>query len=450
MRDLHARMLAALLAGEGLDGIAGAAAEEAGEPIAILLPARGLAVASSADVDLDSLIELSAARIRGDAEANPASIDLEIAIEAGDETIGIVIALERPSNGMPDLQIDREEILRTAALAALAEVAVADARDEVAADVRGGLLEDLRARRAAPAETMSRAARLGCDLSRGAIALVAEIRSARPRHAAALITGEHPGAIAEPLALVDGGADSAQRIYALLPAREGDDSAERTEASAKAISARLRTHGPAAFSSFCADPGELDRAISEAELMLDVIARDDRVADQLTAEIGNGVYRLLFRAMATDPEEVRRFYEDTVAPLVEHDRHYRTDLLGTLESYLANDCNMNATSRAVFAHRHTVAHRLSRVRELTELRPLARRRPRAPRPRDQGLPDRRPDAAALGGLPLTASISRLRLLTRQIQLSSSSTSNSSGGSIPTARMPASICSITISTTRTRA
>ncbi len=30
---------------------------------------------------------------------------------------------------------------------------------------------------------------------------------------------------------------------------------------------------------------------------------------------------------------------------------------------------MNATARAVFAHRHTVAHRLERARELTGLDP---------------------------------------------------------------------------------
>jgi DNA-binding PucR family transcriptional regulator len=105
--------------------------------------------------------------------------------------------------------------------------------------------------------------------------------------------------------------------------------------------------------------------------MLDLIARDERVADQLSNGMGDGVYRLLFRAMAADPGEVRRFYADTVEPLVEHDREYRTDLLGTLESYLAHDCNMNATARAVFAHRHTVAHRLARVRELTGLDPAA-------------------------------------------------------------------------------
>jgi hypothetical protein len=43
-----------------------------------------------------------------------------------------------------------------------------------------------------------------------------------------------------------------------------------------------------------------------------VIAGDERLVDQLEQGIGNGVYRLLFRALATDPDEVRRFYEDTV------------------------------------------------------------------------------------------------------------------------------------------
>lgn len=372
MRDLHARMLSALLAGDGLSGIAELAAEEAGVPVAIVLPARCLAAASSSGVDLDELAREATSREPGGEP--PPGVESLMAIEAGGEVIGYAFALKPTQNGMPRVKIDREEILRTTTLAALAEVAVIDARDEVTADVRGSLLEDLRARRASPAETVSRAARLGCDLRRGAVALVAEVRSSLPRHAAALITGEHEGALAEPLpsdpaAALDDGTATPMRIYAILPARAADGAADATAASAKAIAGRLRGHGPAAFSSFCAEPAELDRAISEAELMLDVIARDERVADQLTAEIGNGVYRLLFRAMATDPDEVHRFYEDTVAPLVEHDRQYRTDLLRTLEIYLANDCNMNATARSVFAHRHTVAHRLSRIRELTHLDP---------------------------------------------------------------------------------
>src|SRR2546423_15641752 len=52
-------------------------------------------------------------------------------------------------------------------------------------------------------------------------------------------------------------------------------------------------------------------------------------------------------------------------------RRYRADLLATLEAYLAHDCNMNATARAIYAHRHTVAYRLERVKELTGLDPSA-------------------------------------------------------------------------------
>ncbi|MGZ6672597.1 MAG: PucR family transcriptional regulator [Solirubrobacteraceae bacterium] len=56
-----------------------------------------------------------------------------------------------------------------------------------------------------------------------------------------------------------------------------------------------------------------------------------------------------------------------MAPIVRYDDQYRTDLVGTLESYLEQNCNMNATAAAIYAHRHTVAYRLERVKELTGL-----------------------------------------------------------------------------------
>jgi hypothetical protein len=249
---------------------------------------------------------------------------------------------------------------------------VNDARDEVVGEVRGSLLEDLRSDRADGTDVARRAGRLGCDVSGGAVALVAELRSARPLHAGGLITTEHPGALAEALPVehdASSDAEPSTRIYALLPAKAGDGAEEATLASARSLATRLRPHGPAAFSSFYADAVELPRAVAEAELLLDVISRDERMAEQLADGISNGVYRLLFRAMATDPDEVRRFYRDTVEPLVTHDSQYRTELVATLEAYLGHDCNMNATARSVFAHRHTVAHRLARVKELTGLDP---------------------------------------------------------------------------------
>ena len=226
--------------------------------------------------------------------------------------------------------------------------------------MRGGLIEELRSREM---RRRRRPARRPAWLRSGPRGDRAgggdRVRLPEPRDCA--LEAEYEGSLAE---LADG------RLYAILPARGGDDAPEKTLQAAGRIAGRLRRHGMAAVSSFYPDPGELHRAIKEAELVLDVIAREPEIAEALDEGIAaSGVYRLLFRALISDPEEVRSFYRDTVEPLVRYDNQYRSDLLGTLEEYLASDCNMNATARAIFAHRHTVAYRLERVKELSGLDP---------------------------------------------------------------------------------
>ncbi len=152
----------------------------------------------------------------------------------------------------------------------------------------------------------------------------------------------------------------------MLPAAGGDSAPERTLQGARTLATRLRRRGVVGLSSFYADPAELGRALQEAELVLDVMRRTDA---PIAEDIGQGTYRLLFRVLASHPEEVRAFYEDTVAPIVRYDDQYRTDLVGTLEAYLEHNCNLNATAAAIYAHRHTVAYRLDRVRELAALDP---------------------------------------------------------------------------------
>jgi DNA-binding PucR family transcriptional regulator len=137
------------------------------------------------------------------------------------------------------------------------------------------------------------------------------------------------------------------------------------------LAARLRAYGPTGTSSRYGGVDELPRAVREAELVLEALADGSSAARELEGDGGSGVYRLLFRVLASRPEELSSFYEDTIAPLVRHDQNYRGDLLETLEAYLANDCNMNSTARAIYAHRHTVAYRLERVKELTGLDPAA-------------------------------------------------------------------------------
>ena len=200
MRDLQAKMLAAVLEGSGLRGVAELAATEAGGPVAILLPGRGLAAAAPLDEAPTDVAEYVASALSGNGATPPGSVEAEQPVNAGDERIGSVVALPANGSGPPaSLKLDRDEVLRAAALAALAEVAATDARDRLADEVRGGVLEDLRTGAIPPAETVRRAARLGCDLTTGAVVLAALIRSGKPRFAAAVITSEWDGAVAEPL-----------------------------------------------------------------------------------------------------------------------------------------------------------------------------------------------------------------------------------------------------------
>ena len=136
MRDLHARMLAALMAGEGLRGIAELAAEEAGGPVAIVLPTRGLADASSAEVPLVELSGYAAELLGGEAPEAPDDVEVSQTVSrrrGGDRLRARPAAVAKRTSR---LAVDREEVVRTTALATLAEVAVTEARDEVADRVR--------------------------------------------------------------------------------------------------------------------------------------------------------------------------------------------------------------------------------------------------------------------------------------------------------------------------
>jgi sugar diacid utilization regulator len=357
LRAVHLEMVDAVLGGDGLDKVAALAADAAGAPVAIVIPRLGAAVAAPAagEEDLATLRRYVADRVKDRPAQVPPTVGAEVPIMSGDDVVGAVLMLIGPAPPGPEAG----DFLHLAAVASLTEVAVEEAKEEVEQNLRGSFLEDLRSRPdLEPREVVRRAGRLGCDLSRGAVVLCAELTTDRPRHVVATIAEDHPGALAQHM---DG------RVYALLPAVGGDDAPERTLERARRLAERLRQHGTVGLSSFYADPAEFGRAIQEAELVLDVLRQSDAPIAQ---DIGTGTYRLLFRVLASHPEEVRSFYEDTVAPIVRYDDQYRTDLVGTLESYLDQNCNMNATAAAIYAHRHTVAYRLERVKELTSLDPM--------------------------------------------------------------------------------
>jgi sugar diacid utilization regulator len=111
------------------------------------------------------------------------------------------------------------------------------------------------------------------------------------------------------------------------------------------------------------DPADLPRAVSEALLAANV-AQGGSDGPALAFE-QTGAYRLLLSAMSENPNELQRFYAETVEPLVAYDEQYETDLMRTLETFLEADGNVAGTAQRLFTHRHTIYYRLERVRELS-------------------------------------------------------------------------------------
>jgi sugar diacid utilization regulator len=337
-RGAHLEMVGAVLAGDGLERIAEIASTHTRAPVAIAIPRLGLPRPEWAAYE-----RYVASRLAGGKPARPKDVRAEVPIVSGNQELGAVLLLGH--SPVPEAG----EYLHVAAVAALTEVAVAEARDETEQNLRGSFLEELRTRDdLEPGDVVRRARRLGCDLSAGAVALCADPQGRAPGRIIAAIASERPDALAQTVG---------ERVYALLPA---------TLEEARAVATRLGRQAVVGLSSRYADPAEMRRALEEAELVLEVTARGDAPAQ----DIGGGTYRLLFRVLASHPEEVRSFYEDTIAAVVRYDEQYSTDLLTTLEAYLANNCNMNATAQAIYAHRHTVSYRLERVRDLSGLDPF--------------------------------------------------------------------------------
>ena len=348
-------MVAAVVAGEGLGRVCALAAEAVGAPVAVVVPRLGAYVSGGLDVDVTPLRAYVEARLRGRPAPVPGSVQLEIPIESGGDTVGAALVLGAVGAEAP-------ELMHAVSVAVLTELAMVDARLEVEENLRGSFLEQLRTGVVAASsdEVVRRAARFGCDLSRGAVALCAEPAGERVRHLVALVSDEVPEALAQ---LAEDG-----RVYGLVPPAEGDaDAAGSATALARRVASRLRAHGSVGLSSFFVEPAALNRALEEAALVLDVVRLGGA---PVAGDVGDGTYRLLFRVLASHPEEVRSFYEDTIAPLARYDEQYGSDLVATLAAWFEHDCSTVATAAAIFVHRHTVAYRLDRVKELSGLDPL--------------------------------------------------------------------------------
>jgi sugar diacid utilization regulator len=219
-------------------------------------------------------------------------------------------------------------------------------------------------------ELIAQGKELGTDLGPGASVVIIRAHPRSPteedwRRRMLALVGRGARSLAPGALAASTTDDTGGEIVVLLPDADG----EVGRRAASAILRELESGLPGfAFaigrSRRVEDPLELQRARNEALLAANVVEGEPE-----RTELGyedTGTYQLLLPHM-NDPVELRRFYDETVRPLVAYDEQYETDLLGTLSTFLECDANVNATASRLITHRHTVRYRFERVRELTGL-----------------------------------------------------------------------------------
>jgi sugar diacid utilization regulator len=114
--------------------------------------------------------------------------------------------------------------------------------------------------------------------------------------------------------------------------------------------------------SLCERPGDFPRSYREAQLALKILnaaGGDDRVACYEDL----GVYQIL--SEAEDPATVERFVRRWLGALIDYDSRKHAELIPTLSRYLECGGSYDATAAALSVHRNTLKYRLRRIREIS-------------------------------------------------------------------------------------
>ncbi len=341
-------------------------AVEAGAGLPEVLRAAGRALdASLVLIDRSASILAVAARSPADERSLIRGADDVIVLElkVADATVGQLRMRNR--DGSPD-----ETLLKLVMTLIASEVERVRAPERASEEAAAAFLRAVLRRDIADAgDLLARGKELGTDLSQGSAVVVVRARPRSPteddwrRRLLAVATrgarSISPGAIAAP------SESEPATVLVLIPDSDGETSRRVAASILRELEAGLAGFVFAIGRSRRAeDPRDLARAGNEAMLAANVVEGEVDITD-LPFE-ATGTYQLLLPYMS-DPAELKRFYSETVRPLVAYDEQYETDLLGTLATFLECDANVNATAARLITHRHTIRYRFERVRELTGL-----------------------------------------------------------------------------------
>ncbi|MEX2194073.1 MAG: helix-turn-helix domain-containing protein [Thermoleophilaceae bacterium] len=345
-----------------------------------------VARATSRALDASVAVVDAAGSVLAVACASPEDERAVLGLKAGAEALDLRVAdaevgqLRYRARGEPP----PPALLRMVGTLIALEVERSRAPERASEAAVGGFLADLLDRKVTDRENIvARGNELGADLSAGGAVIVARARPLHPEEgdwrARVLSVAERgarsvdTGVLAAASDLMQGSrwaerdpaANPPGELVMVVPSSEGERVARVAEAVRRELEAGLAGFAFAvARSRPAGDAADLHRAGAEALLAVNVA---EARGESAIAFEETGAYRLLLPAMSEDPGELRRFYDETVAPLVAYDDQYETELLRTLETFLDADGNVAQTAQRLFTHRHTIRYRLDRVRELSGL-----------------------------------------------------------------------------------
>ncbi|WZL72550.1 PucR family transcriptional regulator ligand-binding domain-containing protein [Clostridiaceae bacterium 35-E11] len=108
---------------------------------------------------------------------------------------------------------------------------------------------------------------------------------------------------------------------------------------------------------------QLSTAYNEARFCLESGLKAEEDAIQFFDDL---IIYYVLNDISTHPQLIR-LYEDTIKKINDHDRHYGTDLVKTIKSYIENSYNVLKTAEDLYIHRNTLYKRLRKIESIIDL-----------------------------------------------------------------------------------
>ena len=354
-RSTPLTIVSGAVAGDDLLSVAASTSDALGRPVTIAIPSLGEPVVwpqgAIAEAGVRTIVEHAAAVIREPASKPPEIIADAVPVRIGHDIVGIIAVT--PSDHTRGLTPEQFAWLEAGAAGAAVSALLRDAQEGGLEASRRALLQALRTGPPADVSALvSHARRLGFDLGSGAVALCATPAPDVGAIAPAELLSRRPALLAE----VGHG-----RLCGLVPISSplaSLDGAEQIAAELTDLGMLVALSGPRR------DPATLHDALREAELLVELSASP---AGSLSGQ--EETYRLLIGILLRGREELELLRSQTISRLSAYDSRHDTDLLATLQAFLAHHGSTTETAEAMSLHRHTVGYRLARVHEVSGLSP---------------------------------------------------------------------------------